>query len=295
MSSFYTPEEVMELNMHSSQKKVNRSLGKMILLGIMAGMFIALGGAASNTAVYGIENTGLARAVAGLIFPAGLIMTVFLGGELFTGNCLIAMSVCAKRVTFGKMMRNLAVVYFSNLIGALLVDVLVFYSGNLGYSDGLLGAYTIKVAVGKTAIEPLTGVISGMLCNILVCVAILMATAAKDAIGKIGAIFVPIAAFVTCGFEHCVANMYYIPLGILATKNVQYVEKAKEVYGITKAQLDQLTVTGSLGNLIPVTIGNIIGGMLVVGGLFFFSYKSEAGRKPEETTVIKQRCEKQAG
>ena len=149
---FNTPAETIELNMKACENKTALPLGKMILLGIMAGAFIALGGAASSTAAHAIENVGLARAMAGMIFPVGLMLIVFLGGELFTGNCLIVMDVFAKRTTWKGLMYNLVVVYFSNLIGALIIDTLLVFSGNLNYSGGLLGAYTIKVAVGKLAV-----------------------------------------------------------------------------------------------------------------------------------------------
>lgn len=149
--------------------------------------------------------------MAGVIFPVGLMLIVFLGGELFTGNCLIIMDVFDKRVTWAGLFRDLFIVFFSNLIGALCVDVLIVFSGNLNYSGGLLGAYTIKVAVSKIAISPVQGITSGILCNILVCLAVLMATSARDIAGKVWAIFFPICAFVVGGFEHCVANMFYTP------------------------------------------------------------------------------------
>lgn len=274
-NNFNSPAEVIELNMKGGEGKAGLPLGKMILLGIMAGMFIALGGATSNTAVHNIANVGLARTLAGAIFPVGLMMIVFVGGELFTGNCLLAMDVYAKRITVGKMIRNLVVVYFSNLVGALLVDVLILFSGNLNYTDGLLGAYTIKVALAKVNISPVTGIASGILCNVLVCIAILMAAAAKDIAGKVWGIFFPIWAFVIGGFEHCVANMFYIPMGMMAAGNPDYVAKAEEAYGITAAQLESLNVLDSLANFIPVTIGNMIGGMVVVGALCYLIYKKE--------------------
>lgn len=186
---FNTPAETIELNMKASENKTALPLGKMILLGIMAGIFIALGGATSSTASHAIDNVGVSRLIAGVIFPVGLMLIVFLGGELFTGNCLIIMDVFAKRATRKGLIRNLLIVYFSNFIGALIVDILVFFSGNLNYSNGLLGAYTIKVAIGKLSISPLQGVTSGILCNILVCLAVLMAACAKDIIGKVWAIF----------------------------------------------------------------------------------------------------------
>lgn len=269
------PVEIIEKNMKACEEKAKLALGKMILLGIIAGAFIALGGATSSTAVHALENVGVARVLAGTIFPVGLMMIVFVGGELFTGNCLIVQAMIDKRVPWTACVRNLVVVYFSNLIGALIIDVLIYFSGNLDYTGGLLGAYAIKVAVGKVAITPLKGITSGILCNILVCIAILMAAAAKDVTGKIWANFFPIMAFVVGGFEHCVANMFYIPVGMMAAHNSIYVQKAQEAYGITQAQIDGLTVWNSLGNFVPVTIGNILGGMLFVGVPCYFIYKKE--------------------
>lgn len=272
---FNTPAETIELNMKACENKTVLPLGKMILLGIMAGAFIALGGAASSTAAHAIENVGLARAMAGVIFPVGLMLIVFLGGELFTGNCLIVMDVFAKRTTWKRLLYNLVVVYFSNLIGALIIDTLLVFSGNLNYSGGLLGAYTIKVAVGKLGVAPIQAITSGILCNLLVCLAVLMATCAKDIVGKVWAIFFPICAFVIGGFEHCVANMFYIPAGMMAAANPDYVAMAQQVYGITAEQLAGLTVLGSLQNFIPVTIGNILGGMVFTGLPLYLIYKKK--------------------
>ena len=248
----------------------------MIVLGLMAGMFIALGGAISNTAVHDIANVGLARTLAGVIFPVGLLMIILIGGELFTGNCLMIMATMNKRIKVSGLIRNLVIVYFSNLIGSLIIDVLIFYSGNLDYTGGALGAYTIKVALGKVNIAPGKAVVSGILCNFLVCMAILMAGSAKDVIGKIFATWFPIFAFVIGGFEHIVANMFYIPTGILAATNPDYVAKAEELYGITADQLSALDLGGLLHNFIPVTIGNILGGMIFIGcTLYFIHYGSE--------------------
>lgn len=270
---FNSPEEIIDNNMKACEGKACLPLMKMILLGLMAGAFIALGGAASSTAVYGISDVGLARALAAAIFPVGLIMIVLVGGELFTGNCLLFMDVIGKKVSAKACARNLTVVYFSNLAGSLIVDVLIYCSGNLDYSGGMLGAYAIKVAVGKVSISPLKGITSGILCNILVCLAILMATAATDAVGKIWGAFFPIMAFVVGGFEHCVANMFYIPTGIMAAHNPVYVAKAQEAYQLTAEQIGSLTVAGSLRNLIPVTVGNLLGGMLFVGLPCYLIYK----------------------
>ncbi len=278
-SSINSPAEAIEANINGGVVKANLPLGKMILLGILAGAFIAIGGASSNVAVHSIADVGLARTLAGAIFPVGLMMIVLVGGELFTGNCLLVMGVLDKKITWLQMARNLCVVYLSNLVGSLIIDALVFYSGQYDYTGGLLGAYTIKVALAKATITPVKGFTSGIMCNIFVCVAILAAAAAKDASGKIWAIFFPILAFVASGYEHCVANMYYIPAGMFAASNPAYVAKAQEVYGITAAQCEALSVGGMIQNLIPVTLGNIVGGSVCLGLLCFSIYRINWNKK----------------
>lgn len=278
-NSFYTPSEVIKSNIKSAVEKANLPLAKMILLGLMAGAFIAFGGAASSVEAHGVADVGLARSIAGAIFPVGLMLVVFTGSELFTGNSLMIMAVIDKKITLLKMIRNLVVVYFANFIGALIIDVLVFLSGQFDFSGGGLGAYTIKVALAKTSIAPVTAVISGILCNILVCLAIVLAGTAKDSIGRIFGIFFPIAAFVVCGFEHCVANMFYIPAGMLAATNTAYVQKAHELYGITAQQCSSLTHFAGTESLLFVTIGNIIGGVLFVGVVLYMAHIKLSGKK----------------
>lgn len=274
-SSIHSPLEIANNNIKSGITKANLPLVKMILLGIMAGAFIALGGVASNVAVHNITDVGIARTLAGAIFPVGLMLVVFTGSELFTGNCLMLTAVLDKKIKALQVIRNLFVVYFSNLIGALIIDVLVFYSGQFNYSSGGLGAYTIKVALAKTTIEPGTAIVSGILCNILVCLAIIMAGAAKDVTGKILAIFFPIWAFVIGGFEHCVANMFYIPAGMLAATNSDYVEAAGKLYNITPEQCSALTHFNGIESFLFVTIGNIIGGMVCVALIYYMAHKKE--------------------
>jgi formate/nitrite transporter len=262
---FNSPVQVIETNIKGGETKVNLPIIKMIILGIMAGAFIALGGATSSTAAHNISNVGLSRFVSGIIFPVGLMLITFIGGELFTGNCLTSMGAMDHRFSWGKVVRDLCIIWLSNLVGAVIIAALTYFSGNLDYSSGLLGAYSIKVALGKCTITPVKGITSGILCNILVCAAILMGTAARDIGGKVWAIFFPIMAFVVGGFEHCVANMFYIPVGIMASMNETYVQKAQEAYGITAEQLSKLSIGGFISNQIPVTIGNILGGMIFVG------------------------------
>ena len=271
----HSPLEIADNNIKSGITKANMPLGKMVLLGIMAGAFIALGGVASNVAVHNIADVGLARTLAGAIFPVGLMLVVFTGSELFTGNCLMLMAVLDKKIKVLQMIRNLVVVYFSNLVGALIIDLLVFYSGQFNYSSGGLGAYTIKVALAKTTIDPMTAIVSGILCNILVCLAIIIAGAAKDVAGKILAIFFPIWAFVICGFEHCVANMFYIPAGMLAATNPTYVQQAGTLYNITPEQCANLTHFEGIESFLFVTIGNIIGGMVCVALIYYMAHKKK--------------------
>ena len=188
--------------------------------------------------------------------------------------------VVDKRFSALKMMKTLVVVWLSNLVGAVIIATLVYFSGLLDYSNGGLGAFTIKVALGKCTLTPFRAVCSGILCNILVCIAVLMATSAKDIAGKVWAIFFPIWAFVIGGWEHCVANMFYIPAGIIASCNDNYVAKAEELYGITADQIAaNLNIGGFISNQIPVTLGNILGGMVFVALPLYAIHKSKVCNK----------------
>ena len=257
--------------------KAVKPVAKIFVAAIMAGMFIAFGGSSSNVAVFGIENVGLARTLAGCIFPVGLMLIVLVGGELFTGNCMMIGGVMTGRIKAIQMIRVLVTVYLGNLVGSLIVSFLAYYSGQWKYGAGALGAYTIKVAFGKLNLSFGTAVASGILCNILVCVAVLMASASKDAVGKIFGCFFPIWAFVIAGYEHCVANMYYIPAGIIAAADPAFAQKAMELYGYTAEDLAMLNpVNMIVNNLIPVTIGNIIGGMLFVAVPYVYLYNKKA-------------------
>lgn len=275
-NAFNSPLQVLDANMKAGEGKVKLPLLKCILLGIMAGAFIAFGGASSNAAVHNIADQGLLKTLAGCIFPVGLMMIVFVGGELFTGDCLMIAGVVDKRFSAVAMIKTLIIVFFSNMVGAVIIAALVYFSGLLDYTGGALGAFTIKVAYGKVTIAPFRAVCSGILCNILVCMVVLMATAAKDIAGKVWAIFFPICAFVIGGWEHCVANMFYIPAGIIASMNDAYVAKAEELYGITADQIaSNLTIGGFASNLIPVTIGNILGGMVFIALPLYAIHKSK--------------------
>lgn len=259
------PQQIVEGNINAAQAKASMPLGKLILLGIFAGIFIAGGAAGSSVAMHAIGNVGVARFIGGCIFPVGLMMIVFIGGELFTGDCMMIMGCIHKKYNALTMIKVLVIVWLTNFVGAVAVAGMVYGSGQLDYTSGLLGAFTIKVALGKVSMSFVSAFLSGIMCNIFVCAAVLMASAAKDIAGKVWAIFFPIMAFVVSGYEHCVANMYYIPAGIFALNNDVYKTAAMEQYGYTTEQLSNLN-WGSffIDSAIPVTLGNIVGGMIFV-------------------------------
>lgn len=263
-------EHIIEQQLLASQRKTTAKLPRIILLGMIAGFFVAVGAEASNLASHGIADPGLAKVMAGTVFPIGLMLIIFLTGELFTSDCLISMAVYSKKIPWLLYLRHLVLIYVSNFTGACLMAWMINHSGQLNYNSGAVGAYTIKMAAGKVAVDPAQAFISAILCNILVCLAIFMAAAATDIAGKCLAVFFPIFVFVISGFEHCIANMYYIPAGIFAAANPDYVEKAAELYHISAGQLTALSWGGMIHNLIPVTLGNMTGGMVFVGLSFWY-------------------------
>lgn len=276
MSNMLSPKETVEAYIEGCSAKVNLSRSALLVKAIMAGAMIALGAAGSSVASHAIGNVGLARLVSGAVFPMGLMMVVLMGAELFTGDCLMVMATIEKRHRLIDLLRVLAGVYIGNLIGGSIIAVMAYFSGQFDYSAGLLGAYTIKIALGKVAMAPGTAVISGILCNILVCAAVIMAMSSRDVSGKLLACFFVILLFVTSGYEHCVANMYYITAGLLAKLNPDYVKLCIEQYGYAAEQLDKLNVFGYvINNLIPVTIGNIIGGSVCLGMPLQYLYGSK--------------------
>lgn len=265
-----------ELN-NKYSSKINISWSKLVVLGILAGAFIALGAASASAAAHGILDMGVSKTIAGVVFPVGLILIIFLGGELFTGDCLMILGVLDRRYSIRKMFSTLLLVWISNMLGAVLIAVMVRFSGQFGYNEGLLGAYSIKVAASKLHLSFSQAVISGILCNILVCAAVIMPSQVKSVTGKLGLVFIPIFAFVIGGYEHCIANMYYIPAGMLASMNPEYVQLAIDHFHVTKESLQSFHIANVLvHNLLPVTIGNMIGGMIFVGlPLFILNNKND--------------------
>jgi len=283
-----TPPEYVEAYINASVAKAYMPTGKLFLMGMMAGAFVAIGAASASAASHALTNIGVAKALAGIVFPIGLMMIIFIGGELFTGDTMMLMGAMHKQFTYQRLLRTLFWVYLSNLNGAVLISFLVVNSGQYAYSANGLGAYTIKVAVDKCNGSFTSLLISGILCNVLVCVAVLMSMAAKDATGKVFGFLFPIFAFVIAGYEHCVANMYYIPAGMQAARNEVYVNKAMELYGLTAEQIASVNIPNFLvGNLLPVTIGNIIGGMLFISVPLYILHKDKLYKNPAHKEYLK--------
>ena len=204
----WSPGEFVEHYAGIGAKKAAAPLERLLGLGILAGILIGVGAVMANTAACGLQaNLSVSRVVCGLLFPFGLIMVIFTGAELFTGNCLITISALSGAVRWRDMARNLAAVYLGNLTGAVFLAALVVYSGQLDLSGGQLAVYTIQTAAAKCSLPFGRALVLGMLCNFLVCIGVMCALCGRDAPGKALGAYLPVCVFVICGFEHCVANM----------------------------------------------------------------------------------------
>ena len=241
----------------------------VFVLGILAGSYIGFGGLLSTTVTFDMAakwGLGFTKILGGAAFSVGLMLVVIAGAELFTGNNLMVSSVMSREITFSAMAKRWGIVYLANFIGSIVVALLFYFSGLWKTGDGALGAAAVKVAYNKVALSFGEALWRGIGCNWLVCLAVWMALAARQIIGKIFAIFFPIMAFVAIGFEHSVANMYFIPTGILLIN----------AGGIANIAGVDLSILGWVNffwrNLLPVTIGNIIGGAVFVGMSYWGAY-----------------------
>ena len=218
------------------------------------------------------ETYGLGKVLAGAVFGTGLMLVVIAGGELFTGNTMIFAGVLDNKITMGAMLKNWFFVYLGNFIGSLFIAYMMVQSSLFNSGDNVLGGVTIKIAVYKVGLNFMQAFFLGLMCNWLVCLAVWMAYGAKDMVGKLFAIFFPIWLFITSGFEHSIANMYYIPADILAKSNKAWVDAAV-VLGVTPEKLGHLTwASFFIKNLIPVTLGNIVGGGIFVAAIYWFVF-----------------------
>ena len=271
--AYLTPKEIVTATIETGIKKVKTKPLNQFILGILAGAFIAFASEGSNMAAFNLfakpETYGLGKALAGVVFATGLMLVIIAGGELFTGNTLITIGVLEKKIKLKDMLSNWFFVYLGNFVGAVFIAYMMNMSGLFNSGDNMLGGITLKIAAYKTHLTFSQAFYLGIMCNWLVCIAVWISYGAKDIIGKCFAIFFPISLFITSGFEHSIANMYYIPAGILAKSNASWVEAS----GLTAEKLAHLNWnTFITKNLVPVTIGNIVGGVILVAGVYWFTY-----------------------
>ena len=258
----YAPKEIAERVETVGVAKARLPLLSQIALGVLAGGFIGLG-ALYSTLVTSDTTLGFAasRLLGGLVFSLGLILVVGAGAELFTGNNLLAMAWASQRINTRDLLRNWLVIYLANFAGALGLVALVYLSNHWQMNGAAVGIQAVKIAAAKSALPFGEAFFKGVLCNILVCLAVWLALAGRSIVDKICAIVFPISAFVAAGFEHSVANMYLLPLGILLKDK------------IAVADVEHLNWNGLWTNLLPVTLGNIAGGSVMVALVYYFIYQ----------------------
>jgi formate/nitrite transporter len=251
--------------------KAGMRLDRLFVLSMLAGAFISLGAAFSTAVTTNGASPGVSRLLGGLAFSLGLILVVVAGAELFTGNTLVVIATASRRVRIRALLRNWVVVYVGNLIGAMLTALLVYWSGFYTGAGSSVGARALDIAATKTSLGFREAVLLGVLANGLVCLAVWLSLSARSVVDKVAAIVFPITAFVAMGFEHSVANMYFIPAGLFIKAWAP-----DSFWTATNADAQSYsTVTWMdffVGNLLPVTIGNIIGGALLVGLVYWFIY-----------------------
>jgi formate transporter len=265
----FGPREIAQLVDTRGVAKAEAPVVTTFVLGVLAGAFIGLGAVLSTVIASGSTlGYGPTRWLAGVGFSLGLVLVVVAGAELFTGNNLISMSFVSRRITLGRLLRNWGIVYVGNLVGALSIVVMVWLAQWWKQGDGVVGATALATAATKTSLPFGAIFMRGILANALVCLAVWLATGGRSVVDKVFAIILPISAFVAAGFEHSVANMYFIPIGMLI-KNEAGLAKAS---GLASGQLASLTMWGFVRNLVAATLGNIVGGAFLVGVVYWFVY-----------------------
>jgi formate transporter len=266
----YSPREMAGRAQAVGVAKARLDALSLLTLAVLAGAFIGLG---ATIATLAGTDTGLGygptRLLMGVAFSLGLVLVVIAGAELFTGNTLIVMAWLGRKVTTGQLLRNWAIAYAGNFLGAAATAFLVYRTAQWTLAGGKVGASALAIAVAKVNLPFGDALARGILCNALVTLAVWLCFSARSNADKILAIVPPIAAFVAAGFEHSIANMYSIPLGLLLREQPAAVAAA----GVGPEALANLTWHGFLlDNLLPVTLGNIVGGALLVGAVYWLIY-----------------------
>ena len=264
--------------------KAGMNASRMFVLAVLAGAFISFGAVFATTVAAGSEGAvpfGIQRLLVGTVFSLGLVLVIVGGAELFTGNSLIVMAWASGRVSLAALLRNWAIVFAGNFVGSIGTAVLVFLAGHHEFGSGSVGLTALKIADAKLHFGFVQAVSLGILCNVLVCLAVWLTFSARTTTDRILAIVPPIACFVAAGFEHSIANMYFVPVAWLIQVGASdgfwssITSTADEFSGITWSAF-------LLKNLIPVTIGNVIGGGALVGAVYWFVYLRPTATEAEK-------------
>jgi formate transporter len=252
--------------------KARRDALTLLILGLLAGAFIAFGANFMTVVVTGAGELpwGVARLLGGLVFSLGLILVIVGGAELFTGDALMVVAYAGRHITLGALLRAWALVYVGNIVGAVGTAALVFLSAQHGFANGGIGRTALAVASAKAALPTVPLFFLAVLCNVLVCLAVWMSFGARSVTDKVMVIVPPIAAFVAAGFEHSIANLYFLPYG-LALK-IWAGPEFWTALGQTPSAYEALTVANAAHNIAVATVGNLIGGSLMVGAIYWFVY-----------------------
>ena len=274
--NLFTAAETAANYANAGAAKTKLPISKMLVLGVLAGFLIGFPSCVTNMATYALDNNSTIRMISGLLFAFGLGMVVISGAELFTGNTLITISVLEKKATLGGMLRNWIFVYIGNFVGSMVLSFICAQFGWLSAGNGALAVASMRTAVSKMTMPFQNAFFMGVLCNILVTIGVLMSLAGKDGTSRFIGAWVPVMFFVTCGFNHSIADMTYCMLGLFAKNVTAYASAAAEA-GIA---LDSLTWGNYfVGNLIPVTLGNILGGVAVGVTMWYAYVRKAAGKK----------------
>ena len=269
---FNAPQQVAEAVTNMGKTKGNLPILQMIILGIFAGAYIGFGAELCTMILTGTAaklGLGVAKLLGGAVFSVGLMLVVIGGAELFTGNNLMIVGMVSGKITAKELLTNWFFVYIANFLGSILLCAIMYYSGLWKSGASANGQVALNIAAAKCNLGWGEAFARGIGCNWLVCLAVWLAIAAKDVAGKIWGIFFPIMAFVASGFEHCVANMYFVPYGLFLKGNAALADQVVNL----GAKADALTWGGFLSNnLVPVTLGNIVGGAIFVGIAYFMVY-----------------------
>lgn len=266
-----TPAEIASRFNDISRKKASLPLPSLIILGFLAGAFIAFAAQGSTVTANDVTPFGTSRLVTGVVFTVGLMLVVLAGAELFTGNSLMSIGLFNGVISGWGLLRNWITVYLANFLGSVTVAYLMNGSGLWHLNGSKVGLAAVNIAVSKVSLTFTEALIRGILCNWVVCLAVWIAAGAQEAAGKVLGIFFPIMLFVSSGFEHSIANMYYVPAGIFAAADL----KVAGVAGFPAAAADPAVLgwwTFLTKNLFPVTLGNLIGGVVFVGLLYWGVY-----------------------